>query len=100
MLEAERAEGERPDDPDEYYDDALVGLEVVTEAGERIGSVTEVLHLPGQDVLAVRATPDAPEILVPFVSEIVPVVDIEASRIVIRPPEGLLEAQEESGESS
>jgi 16S rRNA processing protein RimM len=100
MLEAERAEGERPDDPDEYYDDVLVGLEVVTEAGERIGSVTEVLHLPGQDVLAVRVTPDAPEILVPFVSEIVPVVDIDASRIVIRPPEGLLEAQEESGESS
>jgi 16S rRNA processing protein RimM len=51
-------------------------------------------------VLAVRATPEAPEILVPFVSEIVPVVDIDASRIVIRPPEGLLEAQEESGESS
>lgn len=100
MLEAERPEGERPDDPDEYYDDALVGLEVVTEAGERVGSVTEVLHLPAQDVLAVRATPDAPEILVPFVSEIVPVVDIEAARIVIRPPDGLLDVQEESGESS
>ena len=100
MLEAERPEGERPDDPDEYYDDALVGLEVVTEAGERVGSVTEVLHLPAQDVLAVRATPDSPEILVPFVSELVPVVDIEAARIVIRPPEGLLDVQEESGESS
>ena len=100
MLEAERPEGERPDDPDEYYDDALVGLEVVTEAGERVGSVTEVLHLPAQDVLAVRATPDSPEILVPFVSEIVPVVDIEAARIVIRPPDGLLDVQEESGESS
>jgi 16S rRNA processing protein RimM len=94
MLEAERAEGERPDDPDEYYDDALVGLEVVTESGEHIGSVTEVLHLPAQDVLAVRATPDAPEILVPFVTEIVPVVDIDAGRIVIRPPEGLLEGED------
>ena len=57
MLEAERSDDERPEDPDEYYDDALVGLEVVTEAGERVGAVTEVLHLPAQDVLAVRAAP-------------------------------------------
>jgi 16S rRNA processing protein RimM len=58
-----------------------------------VGNVTEVLHLPAQDVLAVRATPEGPEILVPFVTEIVPVVDIDAGRIVIRPPEGLLEGE-------
>lgn len=91
MLEAERAEGERPEDPDEYYDDALVGLEVVTEAGQRVGAVTEVLHLPAQDLLAVREAPGAPEILIPFVAEIVPVVDLDAGRLVIRPPEGLLD---------
>jgi 16S rRNA processing protein RimM len=90
----ERAPGERPEDPDEYYDDELIGLEVVTESDERVGNVTEVLHLPAQDVLAVRATPEGPEILVPFVTEIVPVVDIDAGRIVIRPPEGLLEGED------
>lgn len=96
MLEAERGDDERPEDPDEYYDEALVGLEVVTEAGERVGAVTEVLHLPGQDVLAVRAAPDAPEILVPFVAEIVPEVDLDAGRVVIRPPAGLLDVDGES----
>lgn len=100
MLEAERAQGERPEDPDEYYDDDLIGLEVVTEDGERIGAVTEVLHLPAQDVLAVRAAPDSPEILVPFVAEIVPAVDLDARRILITPPPGLLDVQEGSGESS
>jgi 16S rRNA processing protein RimM len=100
MLEAERAAGERPEDPDEYYDDELVGLEVFTESGERVGAVTEVLHLPGQDVLAVRATPDADEILVPFVAEIVPMVDIDAARIVIRPPDGLLDIQHDTQEES
>lgn len=94
LLEAERGDDERPEDPDEYYDDALVGLVVVTEAGERVGDVTEVLHLPGQDVLAVRATGDR-EILVPFVSEIVPVVDVDGARIVIRPPAGLLDVDGE-----
>lgn len=94
LLEAERGDDERPEDPDEFYDDALIGLEVVTEAGERIGTVTEVLHLPAQDVLAVRAAPEAPEILVPFVAEIVPAVDLDAGRIVIRPPDGLLEIEE------
>lgn len=93
MLEAVRAPGERPEDPEEFYDDELIGLEVMTESGERVGGVTEVLHLPAQDVLAVRATPESPEILIPFVTEIVPIVDIDAGRIVIRPPEGLLEGE-------
>jgi 16S rRNA processing protein RimM len=99
MLEAERAPGERPEDPDEYYDDDLVGLEVVTESGDRVGAVTEVLHLPAQDVLAVRPAPDAAEILVPFVAEIVPVVDIDAGRVVIRPPDGLLDVGVDEEES-
>ena len=94
LLEVDRDPSERPEDPEEFYDDDLVGLEVMTESGERVGSVTEVLHLPAQDVLAVRATPEGPEVLVPFVTEIVPVVDIDAGRIVIRPPEGLIEGED------
>ena len=94
LLEAERAPGERPEDPDEYYDDDLIGLEVLTEEGARVGAVTEVLHLPAQDVLAVRASPTAAEILVPFVADIVPAVDLDAGRIVVRPPEGLLDVEE------
>ena len=97
MLEVERAEDERPQDPDEYYDDALIGLDVLTESGERVGAVTEVLHLPAQDVLAVRAVAGGREILVPFVAEIVPVVDLDTARIVIRPPAGLLDVDGEPG---
>jgi 16S rRNA processing protein RimM len=95
LLEAERPDGERPEDPDEFYDDDLIGLEVVTEAGEAVGSVTEVLHLPAQDVLAVRQSPDRPEVLVPFVAEIVPIVDLDNRRIVISPPDGLLDPEPE-----
>ena len=61
-----------------------------TTAGERVGEVADVLHLPGQDVLAV-AREGGGEALVPFVAEIVPEVDVAGRRIVIDPPEGLLD---------
>ncbi len=82
--------GERPEDPDEYYDHQLEGLAAVTVDGERLGVVTEVLHLPAQDVLAVRRDGGGEELLVPFVAAIVPTVDLAGGRVEIDPPPGLL----------
>lgn len=80
---------ERPDDDEEYYDRQLVGLVVHTdETTEPIGRVRSVLHLPAQDVLEI-STADGLR-LVPFVSELVPVVDLGAGRIVLAPVAGLL----------
>jgi 16S rRNA processing protein RimM len=90
LLRAEIPDGEQPDDPDEFFDHQLVGLEVVTTEGAAVGEVAEVLHLPGQDLLAVRRA-DATEVLVPFVGQIVPEVDVAAGRVVIDPPRGLLD---------
>ena len=64
-----------PDDPDEYYDSSLEGCDVVLSDGTRVGTVSEVVHLPAQDLLAVR-TPDDRDVLVPFVSAMVPEVDV------------------------
>ena len=80
----------RPEDDDEWYDHQLVGLDVVRADGAAVGEVREVLHLPGHDVLAVTR-PDGTEVLIPFVSEIVPEVDVEANRLVVTPPPGLLD---------
>lgn len=90
LAEVDRALDETPDDPDEFYDDVLTGMTVVTLDGEALGEVSEVLHLPGQDVLAVRR-PEGDEVLVPFVSSMVPEVDVAARRIVVAPPPGLIE---------
>jgi 16S rRNA processing protein RimM len=73
---------------DEYHDQVLVGLEVRDETGRALGTVADVLHLPGQDLLAVHG-PSAREVLVPFVSELVPVVDVGGGFVVVRLPEGL-----------
>ncbi|WP_231134285.1 ribosome maturation factor RimM [Motilibacter deserti] len=89
---------EEPDDPDEYYDHQLIGLAAVLPGGETVGEVTDVLHLPAQDVLALRR-PDGREALVPFVTEIVPEVDLVAGRVVVDPPAGLLDDVPEADEA-
>jgi 16S rRNA processing protein RimM len=80
---------EVPDDPEEFYDHQLVGLAVVTTEGEAVGEVTEVLHSAGQDLLAVRRS-DGGEVLVPFVSALVPVVDVPGGRVEVADRPGLL----------
>ena len=45
---------EMPEDPEEFYDHQLVGLAVQNENGGVVGEVSEVLHLPSQDMLVVR----------------------------------------------
>lgn len=80
---------ERPEDEDEYYDRQLVGLGVLDAAGEQIGEVVDVLHLPAQDLLAVRTATG--ERMVPFVSELVPEVDLAAGRVRLADVPGLVD---------
>lgn len=71
-----------PEDPEEFYDHQLVGLHVVTVDRSPVGQVIEVLHNPAQDLLSVRAA-DGREILVPFVAELVPTVDVPNGVLVV-----------------
>ena len=98
LLVADVDPEERPPDPEEFYDHQLVGLAVRTVGGDPVGELAEVLHLPGQDVLSVR-TPDGREVLVPFVAEIVPTVDVDARVIEVDPPPGLLGDEPDGTES-
>jgi 16S rRNA processing protein RimM len=104
-------EGDRPHlEEDEYYIQDLIGLVAIDQrTGEEIGTVVEILTA-GHDILAIKPpvapveTPDSsespetpakrkskPNILIPFVKEIVPIVDIANRRLEINPPPGLLE---------
>jgi 16S rRNA processing protein RimM len=85
---------ETPDDPGEFYDHQLVGLAVLTTDGDEVGELTEVIHGSGQDLIAVR-TPDGREVLVPFVTALVPVVDVAAGRVEVADRPGLLTPLEE-----
>jgi 16S rRNA processing protein RimM len=74
---------------DDFHVQQLLQCEVSTEDGAVIGKVTDVINLPGQDVLAVSYNDR--EVLIPFVKAIVPTVDIKNRKIVIVPPLGLLD---------
>jgi len=75
--------------PDEYFDWQLTGCQVVTAAGNSIGSVAGFMRTGGTEILEVKG--DDKDFLVPFAESICTKVDIENKRIVIDPPEGLLE---------
>ena len=73
----------------EFFDWQLEGCEVVTIDGERTGRVRELLRTGGTEVLIIEG--DGKEVLVPFAESICLEIDIEKKRIVIDPPEGLLD---------
>jgi len=79
-----------PAEDDAWYDHQLIGLDVVRD-GAVVGRVVRVDHFPAQDLLIVRPSGEDREVLVPFVSAIVPEVDIAGGRVVVTPPAGLFE---------
>jgi 16S rRNA processing protein RimM len=72
-----------------FYRHDLVGCRVETSAGQPVGVVKEVDGTAGVSRLVVASGDD--EILIPLASEICTAIDADGKRIVIEPPEGLLE---------
>jgi 16S rRNA processing protein RimM len=85
-----------PEDPEAWYDHQLVGLTALV-GEEVVGKVIRVDHLPAQDLLAIETSNG--EVLVPFVKQIVPSVDIQRGQIVLTPPAGLFEINLPGGDS-
>ena len=92
VLVADVSMQERPEEAEEYYDRQLVGLQAVTEGGRAIGSVAGVLHLGMQDVLEIET--GAGTRLVPFVTALVPDVDLVLRRLTVVETPGLLDDPE------
>jgi 16S rRNA processing protein RimM len=90
LLLVDVAELPPSEDPDEFYDHELEGLEARLADGTRVGTVLEVAHGPGGDLLVLKLD-GGREALVPFVRAIVPEVDVPGRRVVLDPPEGLLD---------
>ncbi|WP_030381548.1 MULTISPECIES: ribosome maturation factor RimM [unclassified Streptomyces] len=94
VLIADIDPDELPEGEDEYYDHQLIDLDVVTEDGTEVGRITEVSHLPSQDLFVVER-PDGTEVMIPFVEEIVTTVDLAEQKAVIDPPPGLIDDRAE-----
>jgi 16S rRNA processing protein RimM len=79
-----------PLDEGEYFIHQLYGMNVVTESGEEIGRVREVLETGANEVLIVTR-PGQSDALIPMIHDVVVELDIDGARVVIRPLEGLLQ---------
>ncbi|WP_329569900.1 ribosome maturation factor RimM [Streptomyces sp. NBC_01361] len=98
LLIAEVDPEELPEDEDEFYDHQLMDLDVVTTDGVEVGRITEISHLPSQDLFIVER-PDGSEVMIPFVEEIVTEIDLEEQRAIIDPPPGLIDDRAEIASS-
>lgn len=75
---------------DSYYDFDLVGCQVVTIGGEEMGRVVDVQNFGAAPLLVVEGE-GSREMLIPLATSICPEVDVRRKRIVVDPPEGLLD---------
>lgn len=76
---------------DEFYHADLIGLAVRDTGGGDLGHVRAVLDHGAGDILEVAATGGGRTLLLPFTREVVPTVDLAAGRIVVDPPDGLVD---------
>lgn len=77
-------------DVDEFHDHQLEGLVAELTDGTVVGTVSAVAHGAGGELLVIEPAGGG-ELLVPFVKQIVPTVDVPGGRVVLDPPEGLLD---------
>jgi 16S rRNA processing protein RimM len=80
----------RPLGDDEFWPEDLTGLSVFDESGAPVGFIERIVFGPGQDRLVI-ATGDGAIFEVPFVDELVPMVDLDAKRVEINAIPGLIE---------
>lgn len=94
-LSVQLSDDARPAGPDEFYDAQLVGLRALQSDGAPVGTVASVEHGAAQDLLVVRRE-DGSAVRVPFVSALVPTVDLEGGRVLLDLPPGLLDLAAEA----
>jgi 16S rRNA processing protein RimM len=84
-----------PVEEGEVYVSDVIGLPVYRKDGSLLGEVAAVTDFGAGDLLEITSSDRRGSILIPFVTAMVPEVDIANRRIVVDPPEGLIEAQEQ-----
>ena len=75
--------------PGEYHYQQLLGCQVFLQNDELIGEVDEIVKLPSQDLLSVAK--NGKKVMIPMVKKIIISINISTKKIVVDPPEGLLD---------
>lgn len=91
-----RVQDSPPLPPGQYYRYQLMGLSVVTDTGEELGVLTQVLETGANDVYVVQS-PTYGEVLLPAIEDVVLETDIEAKRMRVHLLDGLLPEIKDKG---
>jgi 16S rRNA processing protein RimM len=83
------AESLPPLEPGQYYHFQAIGLEVFDNQGKRLGTVTRTWSAGGGELYMVSGT--GKEYLIPAVKDIIEKIDFDAGKMIINPPDGLLD---------
>jgi 16S rRNA processing protein RimM len=95
-LYVPRARLPRRKETDRFYHADLVGLVVETKEGDKLGEVIGVQNFGAGDLLEIKLARDGKTVLLPFIDQYVPAVDIGGGRIVADPPHGLFDENAEA----
>jgi len=82
-------------DGEKFYHADLIGLRVETKSGETLGEVIAVPNYGASDLLEIRPAKAGQTLLIPFIDEFVPEVDVAGGRIVVDPLAGLFGEEKE-----
>lgn len=80
-----------PEDENDFYYADLIGLCATLVSGEALGEVVAVQNFGAGDLLEIKLASEPRTVLVPFTREIVPEVDMDARKLTVDPPPGLLD---------
>ena len=76
--------------PGEYYCADLIGLTIVDEDGNELGTLTEILQTGANDVYEMTKKDDGEKVYIPAIKDCVKEIDPEGGKIVIHVMDGLL----------
>ena len=91
-----RVQDSPPLPPGRYYRHQLMGLSVVSDAGEELGTLTQVLETGANDVYVVRSQRYG-EVLLPAIREVILEVDLANKRMQVHLLPGLLPESKDEG---
>lgn len=84
-----------PEDDDEFYHADLIGLAVRLADGTLFGEVMQVANFGADDLLDIKPSVGGASVLVPFTQAVVPIIQVGEGYLVLEPPPGLLDADDE-----
>jgi 16S rRNA processing protein RimM len=84
IIQVDR-ENAAPLEEGEYYHFEIIGLTAVTESGETLGKIADIIETGANDVYVIKDD-EGNETLIPALYDSVPEIDLEAGKMVVRPP--------------